>query len=310
MPIIKENAKVYSFDAVASNSMKSKNPYSGCREVDTAKCLDTTVPTHAKNQGGIAIVQPTTYCLQGNGIDRADTAGCNGRGWRKDVGYTLNTIDRPAVSVSDARGNGNGMVSPTLTGDHQDRITDYTAICHDNRGGGEKQNMEEWREHCRVRRLTPLECTRLQGLPDGWVDIPPLSDNEVTAELIAFFRNVWRVWDACEKGCDENDVKPRSNRQIKKWLQSETVDAPKYKALGNGIATPSWKYIIKRISAQYERDATMGSLFDGIGSFPYLWEQINGQGSCKWASEIEPYPIKVSVYRLGLEIEKDNTNED
>ena len=37
------------------------------------------------------------FCLQGNGIDRADTAGCNGKGWREDQSYTLNTIDRPAV---------------------------------------------------------------------------------------------------------------------------------------------------------------------------------------------------------------------
>lgn len=39
----------------------------------------------------------TIFCLQGNGIDRADTAGCNGKGWREDTSYTLNTIDRPAV---------------------------------------------------------------------------------------------------------------------------------------------------------------------------------------------------------------------
>ena len=42
----------------------------------------------------------TVYCLQGNGIDRADTAGCNGKGWRENQSYTLNTIDRPAVCVS------------------------------------------------------------------------------------------------------------------------------------------------------------------------------------------------------------------
>lgn len=67
------------------------------------------------------------FCLQGNGIDRADTAGCNGRGWREDVSYTLNTIDRPAVCY-DARGHGNGSCAPTVTGDHQNRVTDYTGI--------------------------------------------------------------------------------------------------------------------------------------------------------------------------------------
>ena len=43
------------------------------------------------------------YCLQGNGIDRADTAGCNGKGWREDQSYTLNTIDRPAVLSVDEK---------------------------------------------------------------------------------------------------------------------------------------------------------------------------------------------------------------
>lgn len=47
----------YSFDSLASNSMKSSNPHSGCRQVEVAKCLDTTDPNPSKNQGGIAIVE-------------------------------------------------------------------------------------------------------------------------------------------------------------------------------------------------------------------------------------------------------------
>ena len=162
---------------------------------------------------------------------------------------------------------------------------------------GEK--MGHWKEHCRVRRLTPLECERLQGMPDGWTDIPPFTDEEITDEVIEFFKKVWYGWDCIEKGLDK--AKERSDKWIKAWLQEPTKDAPRYKALGNGIATPYWKVLLKRISAQYERDATMGSLFDGIGSFPMLWEQINGEGSCLWSSEIEPFPIKVTVYRFGLE---------
>lgn len=50
--------------------------------------------------------QPLVICLQGNGIDRADTAVCNGKGWTEDVSYTLNTIDRPAVAYC----IGNGQV--------------------------------------------------------------------------------------------------------------------------------------------------------------------------------------------------------
>ena len=107
-----------------------------------------------------------------------------------------------------------------------------------------------------VRRLTPLECTRLQGLPDGWVEIGDWVDS---------------------KGKLHKDA-----------------DSPKYKALGNSIATPFWFYLLRRIAAQYERPATLGSLFDGIGGFPYCWERCNGEGTAIWASEIEEFPIAVT----------------
>lgn len=112
-----------------------------------------------------------------------------------------------------------------------------------------------------VRRLTPLECERLQGYPDGWTDIGD--------------------W------VDFNGKK------------RQTSDAARYKALGNSIAIPPWKWVLKRIANFYERDATMASLFDGIGGFPYIWEQFNGKGSCLWASEIEEFPIAVTKKRIG-----------
>lgn len=116
-----------------------------------------------------------------------------------------------------------------------------------------------------VRRLTPLECERLQGFPDGWTDI-----------------------GAREKPC--------KNGKVRK-LQS--ADSLRYKALGNSIALPPWKWVLKRLCAFYERDATMASLFDGIGGFPLIWEQLNGKGSCLWASEIEEFPIAVTKLRFG-----------
>lgn len=112
-----------------------------------------------------------------------------------------------------------------------------------------------------VRRLTPLECTRLQGLPDGWVDIG-----------------------------DWYDTKGK--------LHKET-DSAKYKALGNGIATPPWIWVIGRLCEKMGRKSTMASLFDGLGSFPWIWENINGKGTCLWASEIEEFPIAVTKKRIG-----------
>lgn len=163
----------YSFDSLASNSMKSKNPYSGCRRVEIAKTLDTTDPNPSKNQGGIAIVEPVPYTLKirsgceggGKGA-RADDyqRKCDGfpLGFRpeniriyEETATTICNGTRPGfcngVIVSyDARGNGDGQTVSTLTGDHENRITDYTSVVcepipiHDKatryKGGGPTRN--------------------------------------------------------------------------------------------------------------------------------------------------------------------------
>lgn len=112
-----------------------------------------------------------------------------------------------------------------------------------------------------ARRLTPLECERLQGYPDGWTNIG--------------------------KWIDGNGKKHRSS------------DSGRYTALGNSIALPFWFWLLRRISAQYERPATLGSLFDGIGGFPLCWERCNGKGTALWASEIEEFPMAVTKKRFG-----------
>ena len=111
-----------------------------------------------------------------------------------------------------------------------------------------------------VRRLTPLECTRLQGYPDGWVDIGDWTD---------------------EKGKKHKDA-----------------DSPKYKALGNSIALPFWDWMLRRMARYLPEGATLGSLFDGIAGFPLIWERIHGKGTARWASEIEKFPIAVTKLRF------------
>lgn len=372
----------------------------------------------------------TIFCLQGNGIDRADTAGCNGKGWREDTSYTLNTIDRPAVCAGvrcltpweaqsarvydqdgvwhslNANENG-GMArdsvmcagfklgnseqarsigyaeeqSPTLNAEcggnkpaifcmatqqggadvrsddlaptltaaagmsgnnqpivclndqggnvmgvshdvsgtlraqehgHQPSILDMSHACDVIRDCGEvvpslqarmgtggnqvpltyqmqgfgDYHAGEVASSCKqrdfkdstdlvcavdlqntvrtgmiVRRLTPLECERMQGYPDGWTDIGEWMDS--------------------------------------KGKRHKDADSPRYKALGNSIALPFWDFLAKRISAQYLRPVTMGSLFDGIGGFPLVFERHNGKDTARWASEIEEFPIAVTKLRFG-----------
>lgn len=150
-----------------------------------------------------------------------------------------------------------------------------------------------------VRRLTPKECERLQGFPDDWTLIGEPEEVEVT--------------DYKEEYDQDGNLKSRT--PVGKHIETEyfyididgkkrrCADSARYKALGNSIATPFWFWLLRRISAQYERPATLGSLFDGIGGFPYCWERCNGKGSAVWASEIEPFCIEVTRRRFTEEDE-------
>ena len=194
-------------------------------------------------------VAEPTFCIQGNTINcyaattEPNMVICN------DCSPAIRSRDYkdPNIVCYDARGNGDGMLSPTITGDHNSRITDYTAVVIEKK-------IIRWI----VRRLTPTECERLQGYPDGWTDLGEWVDSKGKAHKAA--------------------------------------DAPRYKALGNSIALPQWYYVLGGIADRLPDNATIGSLFDGIGGFPYVWAQLHAgrKELCVWASEIEEFPIAVT----------------
>jgi DNA (cytosine-5)-methyltransferase 1 len=307
----------------------------------------------------------TVFCLQGNGIDRADNAGCNGKGVTEDVSYTLNTIDGHAVAFNIGSYHSNAWkspnpnsgvyetnvsktldalncgaptcnqggtcvveslciemtstkntivedgISPTLTARMGTGGDQVNAVCMGNgqadlathitveisqtlncmhdpmavmitepklasgknttgtlmANAGTKMwlgNQEAFSgdyfpiQNSAVRRLTPLECERLQGFPSGWTDIGEWVDS--------------------------------------KGKKHKEADSPRYKALGNSIALPFWQWMARRICAQYERAITMASLFDGIGGFPLVFERCGAKAV--WASEIEEFPIAVTKLRF------------
>lgn len=231
------------------------------------------------------------YCIQGNCIDRADTAGCNGKGWTEGVSYTLNTVDRPAVlPFVPSPPQGDVVVfepgacsrigghiwqdgkAPTLraqSGDNQPAIALENHPAGSSTGEASLGVCEEQSQaQYIVRRLTPLECERLQGFSDGWTDIGEWTDS-------------------------------------KGKVHKESTDSARYKALGNSIAIPPWTYVLQRLSLCCGAKPTMASLFDGIGGFPYIWESLNGKGSCVWASEIEDFPIAVTKYHFPEEANND-----
>lgn len=258
------------------------------------------------------------------------------------------------VKVFDARESGDGQIVPTITGDHESRITDYTAIAVDLYNGAVTGNtaaaitcrstapnsgpkviesygigngqahssvtkeksgtldtmhdaqavaiehagcLTPWDVQSRrifseygkwpalysgeggghgyvftlrwiVRRLTPMECERLQGYPDGWTDIGEWTDT--------------------------------------KGKKHKAADSPRYKALGNSIALPQWFWIAQKMKSYMGDGAKLGSLFDGIGGFPLVWETTYGTGTARWASEIEEFPIAVTKKRFPERNEHEN----
>lgn len=196
------------------------------------------------------------WCLQGNGTDRAEPLTMRYRSFGdyepSEHASTLkarNTADNSDV-VCETHTYANGDF-----GKYYESNVSSACLQRDYKSATNLVLKKS------VRRLTPLECERLQGFPDGWTDIGDWTDS--------------------------------------KGKTRKTSDAARYKALGNSIAIPPWKWVLKRLCAEYERDATMGSLFDGIGGFPLIWEQLNGRGSCLWASEIEEFCIAVTQRRFG-----------
>lgn len=291
--------------------------------------------------------------LQGNNVDRPDKANCNGKGWKEDVCYTLNTIDRPAICFKagqgakarsigasetvtptlgseaggnyvpavcypevfhtltavnarniesaqqpncvcypqiartltaeadaspcidrgqnvvcyDARGNGDGIRCPTLTGDHENRVTDYTALCI---GHGEPNSITMAEQantltcmHDQqavltdgkpprryiIRRLTPLECNRLQGFPDGW-GIHDHKDS-LTGEEFVFWMNVYMTYARI------NGKKPRAHtaKSLTQWYNGLHTDSAEYKMWGNGIALPCAEYVMGGIAEELKEAA-------------------------------------------------------
>lgn len=227
----------YGICSYTSNSMMSGNPHSWIYEADTSRTPDLNGGNPACNQGGIAVVQ-MAYQMQGFGDYReADVASsCKQRDYKDSTDLVIG-----------------------IDGECNAYIEQYGTLRAHASGGAEETLMHRMA----VRRLTPLECERLQGFPDGWTDIGDYTDST--------------------------------------GKKRKTSDSARYKALGNSIALPFWRWMFGRMAAYLPEGATLGSLFDGIGGFPLCWEDVHGAGTAVWASEIEEFPIAVTKKRFGSE---------
>lgn len=153
-----------------------------------APTMSARYGTGGNNVPLIGQEEPETYCIVGNVIDRQPENGGNGKGYQADLAYTLTGMDRHAVyarqRVDEFRDDDTASTeSARQYKDATDLVYQETvgALTSSDRKGPNSQYVSQDKcivENVRlIRRLTPLECERLQGFPDGWTDLPGASDS-------------------------------------------------------------------------------------------------------------------------------------
>ena len=251
--------KAYGICSKDSNSMKSDNPHSGIYEADTSRTIDANGGNPACNQGGIVVVE-------GNGSRPSH----KGDGYKEsDVMYTLNTIEQHAVVYAIDRESYNcGQNYARKMGISEDGINSTlnaqgpsavgtpvyssskasfftsaeeelanTLVATDYKDPPIINDVSGVPEYI-VRRLTPTECARLQGFPDWWCS--ELGVAEPTEDEIKWWSEVFET----HRKIMGTSSKPKSEKQIIKWLKNPHSDSAEYKMWGNGVALPNVVFVL------------------------------------------------------------------
>lgn len=220
------------------------------------------------------VMKQQTFVLQGNMIGRKDENGPQGDGVNEDVCFTLDATDRHAVCAPEdvyAMTTGSYMqvakeVTPTLMArDYKDPTT-IAPVPHLNEGvmgtvatgahpsGFNGQDAFNDRlvidnpeaqptpVTYTVRRLTPTECARLQGFPDWWCR--DLGTEDLTEEELAFWADVFET----HRKIVTHAKKPKTEKQIRKWLADPYTDSAEYRIWGNGICLANAFFVLAGIA--------------------------------------------------------------
>ena len=286
---------VKTWEATPGHSQASPSGHDSGRKTDAVYALDCmnakviqekSGTLCAKSNGGYSLnfQNPIAYTVK---IRSGCAGGGKGALVQTELSATISTLQDQTLFqpvVYDARGNGDGRTCPTITGDHENRITDYTAIAVEHAGcltpwdvqsrrifseygkwpslysGGGRGHGYVFTLRWIVRRLTPMECERLQGYPDDYTNIGDWTDS--------------------------------------KGKKHKYADSPRYKALGNSIALPQWFWLVQKMRPYLKEKPTLGSLFDGLGGFPLVWQRAYGEGTARWASEVDNFCIAITRKRF------------
>lgn len=251
-PFVVEDTRCFD---VRFTSDGTKNARHNCYETDTSRTIDTGGNSPDSNQGGVAVV-----AVQGSMIGRADKNGPQGSGVNEDVSFTLNATDRHAVAFSQdsytkysendkcgalrAAGGMYGGGSETLV--YSTSKNSYHTEAKENLANtlvasDYKDPLTVNSPEYIVRRLTPTECSRLQGFPDWWC--ADLGTDEPTEEELTFWKDVFET----HRRITDSVVKPKSDKQIRAWLKNPHSDSSEYKLWGNGVALPCVYFVLSGI---------------------------------------------------------------
>ena len=242
-----------------SNAMKSDNPKSGFYKASTSRTLDGNGGNPCCNQGGIAVVE-------GNGSRPSH----QGDGYREsDVMYTLNATEQHGVAYGIDRATYNmgqnakfdisikEEVEPAIVAKgpgavahpvyHSSKASFHTNFSTDE--ASDTLVATDYKDppciseepYYIVRRLTPIECARLQGFPDGWC--AELETAEPTEEELAFWRDVFET----HRKVMGTSAKPKSDAQIIKWLKNPHSDSAEYRMWGNGVCLNNVVFVLSGI---------------------------------------------------------------
>ena len=257
--------KVYGICSKDSNAMKSDNPNSGFYEADTSRTIDGNGGNPSCNQGGMAVV-----AVQGSMIGRADKNGPQGSGVNEDVSFTLDSVDRHAVAYGIDRAAFNQGINakyniaveeelePTIVAKGPGAVAEPTYslgkgthFTHAGKDVSPTLTATDYKDPPAVnessetayivRRLTPTECARLQGFPDWWCS--DLGTENPTDEEIAYWRDVFET----HRVITNSASKPKTEKQLIKWITNPHSDSAEYKMWGNGIALPCAVFVLAGI---------------------------------------------------------------
>ena len=254
--------KAYGICGKYSNSMLSNNPNSGFYEADTSRTIDTSNQSPCKNQGGMVVVEGngsrpshhgdgykesetmyTLNCTEKHAVSYGSGSPAMNQGYNARFSFQIEEEKSPTIVASGAGGIAHPKYSTSKNSHHTvaEKEKANTLVASDYKDPPVVNDSTPEIEYI-VRRLTPQECALLQGMPTWWCD--DIGIENPTEEQINWWLNVFEIYNkAIGKEC-----KPKSRKQIEKWLKNPYSDSATYKMWGNGIASSNALFVLSGIA--------------------------------------------------------------